>query len=154
MRGSCCASSNPAPFAQPAALAAPLLACSEGYSWGSEQRLPGHFPLSYRANQHFAQARGFALAAGVQQAGLGGAPGRLCWPAEDPHPTPHTRLPQPHPQALPLTPRVQPNSIEFDLAIEWRRLLGVLRTAKAALCCEQAAEVARQLAAYCKASTS
>ena len=43
---------------------------------------------------------------------------------------------------------LQPNSIEFDLAIEWRQLLGVLAHAKEALCREQAAELAGQLAVY------
>lgn len=36
-----------------------------------------------------------------------------------------------------LTARLQPNSIEFDLAIEWRQALGQLAVAKQELCMEQ-----------------
>jgi hypothetical protein len=57
----------------------------EGYAWGLEARLPGHFPLDFQANQHF----------------------------------------------------VQPNSLEYDLAIEWRQALGQLAVAKQELCMEQ-----------------
>ncbi|EFN52594.1 hypothetical protein CHLNCDRAFT_138621 [Chlorella variabilis] len=70
------------------------------YGWGPEARLPGHFPLDYAANQHFAQ----------------------------------------------------PSSIEFDLALDWRQLLGVLAAAKQGLCREQAGELAQLLAAFVKES--
>lgn len=43
---------------------------------------------------------------------------------------------------------MQPNAIEFDLALEWRQLLGQLAAAKLALCLGQARELAAQLAAY------
>lgn len=42
----------------------------------------------------------------------------------------------------------QPNSIEFDLALDWRRLLGVLAAAKQALCREQAIELSQLLARH------
>jgi hypothetical protein len=46
--------------------------------------------------------------------------------------------------------RLQPNSIEFDLAIDWRQLLAVLGHAKQTLCREQAEALAHQMAAYLK----
>lgn len=53
-----------------------------------------------------------------------------------------------------MEPCLQPNSIEFDLALDWRQLLGVVRSTKQALCQEQAAELAQQLAKYLKVGPS
>jgi hypothetical protein len=46
----------------PAHLHTPVHACAlcrDGYSWGPEARLPGHFPLKFAVNQHFAQVAGW-----------------------------------------------------------------------------------------------
>ncbi|KAI7842797.1 hypothetical protein COHA_003543 [Chlorella ohadii] len=94
---SLCIKTSTCPIPRPLVMRQPRV--REGYAWGPEARLPGHFPLDFRANQHF----------------------------------------------------VQPNSIEFDMAIEWRQALGQLAVAKQNLCMEQAAELAQQMAGYLQA---
>lgn len=103
--------SKPAPHAPPPH-ACPATLCRDGYAWGSDPRLPGHFQLGFECNQHFAQVgvgeRGAcvhpaavlgALPARLLAAALGSAPCLVSGPA--PTPPNHTHLTQLSPLCSP-----------------------------------------------------
>jgi len=124
----------------------PAIACREGYAWGPEARLPGHFPLDFRANQHFVQVGGWGrwggeCLCGKEEAGEA----RLhCWlrmVEVESVQSALSFLTRSSPVLplcpVPTLPCPQPKSMEVAMAMEVRRGLGQLAVAKQNLCMEQ-----------------
>ena len=146
---------------------------TSGYPWGSTARLPGHLEIlnekSVRrklleVNPHFAQARRPSTISARAAARLPASPlcpvqlgGRVCWGAAVDsraglalavHAGTHARYPPPPPL------HAQPNSTEFDMALEWRARHVAAAMAKEDLCVALANELAQLLRRWTGVSAS